>query len=89
MKVNYKLVKKYLKCYDKKQMVVLIIYLVGAIVAIATSYYRVYFYASEGDYFKFPDLLMCIGIGILSWFGFILMALIVLDERGYKLWKIK
>lgn len=70
-------------------MIILIIYLVGTVVSIIISYYRIYMHVSEGEYFEQPDLLMCIIMGLLSWFGFILMLLITLYERDYKLWKIK
>lgn len=70
-------------------MTILIIYVVGSVLAMVTSYYRVYFHASEGDYFELPDLLICISMGMLSLLGFIIMSLITLDERCYKLWKIK
>ena len=70
-------------------MTILIIYLVGTVVSIIISYYRVYMHASDGEYFELSALLMCITMGMLSWFGFILMLLITLYERDYKLLKIK
>jgi hypothetical protein len=68
---------------------ILIIYLIGAILAIIASYYLIYTRASKGSYFKIIDLQMCLALGLMSWVGFIEASLIVLKARDYKLWKMK
>ena len=70
-------------------MIGLIIYLVGVIVSISLTYYNIYASASEGTYFTALDLLWVIEAGILSWIGVFMVLYCILEDRDWKLWKIK
>ena len=70
-------------------MIILIIYLVGVIISISLAYYNIYTSVSEGTYFTASDLLWVIIAGILSWIGVFIVLCCILENRDWKLWKIK
>lgn len=73
-------------------MIILWIYITGAIAALIMSYYSIYKDALDYEYFHFGDLCLVLLGASLSWIGF-LIALFstysVSDLMELKLWKLK
>lgn len=68
---------------------VLIIYLVGVVISILLAYYNIYTSASKGNYFTVSDLLWVTITGVLSWIGVFIVLSCILENKDWKLWKIK
>lgn len=70
-------------------MIVLIIYLIGVIISILLAYYTIYTSASEGTYFTTSDLIQILVVGVLSWIGLFMVLSCILENKDWKLWKLK